>query len=434
MIREGYHGELDTLRTLKENSQSVLNGYLDEEREKTGITNLRVKYNKIIGYFIEVSKSNLESVPAHFIRRQSLVGSERFTTEKLAEMETEINNASEKIVDLERELFVSIRSEVNKHIDVLLSLAAFISDIDCLSSFARAATSRGYTRPELDDSGKLEIVGGRHAVVEAYLGPGEFVPNSVKLDSQRESFALITGPNMAGKSTYLRQTALIVLMAQAGAFVPAQEARIGIVDKIFCRVGASDNLARGESTFLTEMNETAYILRTATSRSLVIMDEVGRGTSTNDGLAIAWAVSEALLSSSCKTLFATHFHQLTRINHKKLVNRSMDVAERHGEIVFLKRVKDGSAGNSYGIHVAELAGLPAEVISRAKELLQTLEETMPTYGPSPSISTGASPVTQQPTLFTPLDLIGKEIESLSIDAMTPIEALNLLNRWAKELK
>ena len=294
IIKDGYNAELDKFRDLKNNSQDILNKYIEEEKNNSQIPNLRIRYNKIIGYFMEVTKSYIDNVPEHFIRRQSLVGSERYTTEHLVNLETELNSASEKITALEKQLFLEIREKIKSFIPLITDISEKIADIDCFQSLAQTATVNGYTRPELSSKKELNIKNGRHPVVEANMPTGEYVPNDIYL-KKKNNFILLTGPNMAGKSTYLRQTALIVLMAQSGSFVPAGEAEIGLVDRIFCRVGASDNLARGESTFLVEMSETANILRTATDNSLIIMDEVGRGTSTNDGLSIAWSICEYII-------------------------------------------------------------------------------------------------------------------------------------------
>jgi DNA mismatch repair protein MutS len=423
IIRDGWNEELDRLRKLKADSRRVLEEYLEGERATSGIANLKIKYNKIIGHFLEVTKANLSSVPDHFIRRQSLVGSERYTTQRLGELESEINGASATIIDLEKSLFLEIRDRVATSVPMLLELSARIAELDCLGSFAYAATVRGYVRPRMRDSGSIRIRGGRHPVVEAHLPPGDFIPNDVDLDAENTSFALITGPNMAGKSTYLRQVALIVLLAQAGSFVPADEADVGTVDKIFCRVGASDNLARGESTFLVEMNETAHILRTATDRSLVIMDEVGRGTGTNDGLSIAWAVSEYLMDViSARTLFATHYHELTRLENEKMVNLSMMVVEDKGAIVFLKKIRHGVAGDSYGIHVATLAGLPEAVVRAAEARLRGLAKEPPL--PEPVQDSKA-----QGELFSTADMALRELRSFKVDDSTPLEALMAIKTW-----
>jgi len=369
IIQDGYNGELDELRNVHRNTKSVLEEYLAEEKLRTGIQNLRIRYNRVIGYYLEVTRGNLASVPEHFIRRQSLVGGERYSTERLGELESKINGAQERIVELERQLFLEVRESLKQHIAALLECSRAVSKIDCIASLAQTATEERYTRPEISDDLEIDIQGGRHPVVERCLPYGDFVPNSLTFSRKSEWFILITGPNMAGKSTVLRQTALIVLLAHIGSFVPAESARIGLVDKIFCRVGAQDNLARGESTFLVEMHETAFILNTATERSLVIMDEVGRGTGTLDGVSIAWAVSEYLIHHlKCRTLFATHYHELTTMEISGLRNMKMAVFERDGTISFPKRLEEGSSSGSYGIHVARLAGLPEDVILRASTL------------------------------------------------------------------
>ncbi len=440
LIRSGYNAELDRLHGLRDNSRQVLDDYLAEERRESGIANLRIRYNRIIGHYIEVSKSNLSLVPGHFIRRQSLVGGDRYTTERLSEIESELNSASEKIIELERELFVEVRGKVREKTGTILDVCARIARIDCLQAFAYAATLHGYVRPDLEEEGGLHIVAGRHPVVEANLPPGSFVPNDLDLGDEPGRFALITGPNMAGKSTYLRQTALIALMAQMGAFVPAQEARLSIVDKIFCRVGASDNLARGESTFLVEMNETAFILRSASPASLIIMDEVGRGTGTNDGLAIAWAVTEFILEHlGCRTLFATHYHELTALDYPGMFNLSLAVHERKGEIVFLKKVRPGPSSNSYGIQVARLAGLPEQVIARGQALLSELQrarerESVPEGTIPAAVPKESSAPLQQPDLWENNDMIIQEILSTDIASLAPLEALNRLARWQERLK
>ncbi len=317
-------------------------------------------------------------------------------------------------------------------LDLLQQVSRFFAEIDCLQSLSYCATINGYVKPRLTEGSEIRINNGRHPVVEYHLPPGEFIPNSLIIDNSNVSFALITGPNMAGKSTFLRQTALITLMAQIGSFIPAIEGEISLVDRIFCRVGATDNLARGESTFLVEMNETAFILRNSTSRSLIIMDEVGRGTSTEDGLSIAWAISEYLLNTiGAKTLFATHYHELTDLDHPRLKNLSLQVEERGTEVLFLKKIYDGPSDNSYGIHVASLAGIPAEVIGRARELLLTMER-----GSKKSFSTASTPAPAeaQIALFDEGELILSDLERLDINKMTPLDALNKLDNWKKRLK
>ena len=447
LIRSGYDPALDELHVLRDNSRSVLNAYLAEERESTGISALRVKYNRIIGHFIEVTRTHADRVPEHFIRRQSLANSERFTTERLSEIESSINDAAERIVDTERELFLDVRAKVAQSLDILMDLARALSELDVLQGLAYVATLRGYVRPQFTVNPELQITGGRHPVVEAHLPSGAFVPNGTSLDPAGSYFGLITGPNMAGKSTYLRQVAQIVLLAQIGSFVPADEALIGLTDRIFCRVGASDNLARGESTFLVEMNEAAYILRNAGPWSLVIVDEIGRGTSTNDGLAIAQAVTEDLVNRiRCRTLFATHFHELTALALPGIANWSLKVVDDGGSIIFLKRLEAGPSSNSYGIHVAEVAGLPKEVVARGAEILREIvrakenpDDSSPGVGPAadrpvpqsdkPSATSAAGEI----GLFTPEELIAQEIRSLNTDELRPIDALGTIDRWKQEL-
>jgi DNA mismatch repair protein MutS len=427
IIRDGWNEELDGFRALKHDARAVLEAYLEEERATTGLAGLRVKYNKIIGYYLELSRNAATNAPSHFIRRQSLSNGERYTTDRLADIEAKINGAAERIVDLEKELFLAVRAGVKEKSALLLQLGSAIAELDCSASLAWAATVRVYVRPVVDSSLGLSIRGGRHPVVEANLRSGEFVPNDVELDGDGTSFALITGPNMAGKSTYLRQTALIAIMAQAGSFVPASEAVLGAVDKVFCRVGAQDNLARGESTFLLEMHETASILNNAGPRSLVIMDEVGRGTSTLDGLSIAWAVSEYVLDAiACRSLFATHFHELTSIRHSRLIDLSMAVEERAGEVVFLKRVVQGPARGSYGIHVAQLAGIPSVVVERArliKDSLEAGEQAMPE-----SLARVPPPLPRklEGQLFSSEDIVLDELRSMKLEVMTPLDAMNRL--------
>lgn len=453
MIRPGWSAKLDELRDLKENSSAVLSAYLEEERERTGIQNLRIRYTRMIGYYLEVSKGRLDAVPDHFIKRRSLANGDRFTTDRLIELETELNGAEASIVECERELFIGVRASVASRLDELSLLAHRIARLDVLQSLAHAATVRGWVCPEFSSSGVMDIQDGRHPVVEAHLPSGSFVPNSLCLSSAGNdgsvSFALITGPNMAGKSTLLRQTALIHVMAQIGSFVPASRACLTPVDRIFCRVGASDNLARGESTFLVEMTETAHILRSATKQSLVIMDEVGRGTSTEDGLSLASAILECLVNDiGAKTLFATHYHELSSLSFPNMRNYCLDVLESEGEVVFLKRLKEGASANSYGIHVARLAGLPRSVLSRAEELLASFaarraDPAFHSRGPCPSADApAASPLPESipegapsrlPGLFSEEELVIDEILSTDTERLTPLEALTAIDRWKRRL-
>ena len=412
LIKRGFSKDLDYWRDVKENFNAHIEQYANEEREATGIQNLKVKNTGNLGWYIEVTRSNLSKTPAHFIPRRNLLNASRFTTEKLKALEDSLNESSARILEIERELFLQVRDKVKESVPVLLAAAKKIALMDVCCSLAQSAAQNGWVRPEILAEGKeFYVKGGRHPVVESQLPSGEFVPNDLSLCTQNgegegKTFALITGPNMAGKSTFLRQNALIALLAQTGSFVPASEARIALCDKIFCRVGASDNLARGESTFLVEMSETARILRSATERSLVIMDEVGRGTGTEDGLSIAQAVSEYLIDKvGCKTLFATHYHELTRLEHPALVRLCMAVSENGKDVVFLRKVVPGSSENSYGLHVARLAGVPEEVVARAQQILDGKETVLPA---SPAQKTPAtSQKTREdisPMLFAPEDL------------------------------
>ena len=445
IIKPGWSQELDHWRGINENFNQILSEYEAEEKENTGISTLRIKYTNNFGYFIEVSKGKLSSVPPHFIMRRALVNGDRYTTEKLQSLEHELTEASTKILELERDLFVEIRSCLHDYINYLLQIADEVANTDVIASLAFAAIKNNWNCPVIDDSTIFEIENGRHPVVEAHLPTGEFVPNDSFICAGNASgssdvipsFDLITGPNMAGKSTYLRQNALIALLAQTGSYVPASKARIGIIDRIFCRVGASDNLAKGESTFLVEMIETANILRAATSRSLVIMDEVGRGTSTEDGLSIARAVSEYLIETvKCKTLFATHYHELTRMEHPLLKKLCLEISEQNGDLVFMRKVVEGVTENSYGIHVAKLAGLPQEVINRANTILahiQAVAADKPLLSEEKEIPSSSVNTTSAPGLFSDEEIIISEILSVDPDNMTPLEALKTISRWKKEL-
>jgi DNA mismatch repair protein MutS len=451
LIRSGYSPDLDSLLKLRDSGRQLLEEYLEEEKLLTGIPSLKIRYNRLIGYFFEVTKAHLGKTPKHFIRRQGVVGGERFSTERLAALESDINGASDRIIELERKLFLEIREKAKLVLDELAGEARRAAELDAAQSLARAASIRGWVRPVVDDSNALEIYEGRHPVVEAHLGRGEYIPNDIILNSGAGGgstdpfFAMITGPNMAGKSTYLRSAALITVMAQMGSFIPAREGRVGLCDRIYCRVGASDNLARGESTFLVEMNETAYILNTATEKSLVIMDEVGRGTGTNDGLSIAWAVSEELLGRiKCRTFFATHYHELSLLQHPRVVNRSMEVLEKDGGIVFLRRLKEGPTAESYGLHVARLAGLSPSVLDRARQIMDQLGIRDQGIGIEGSRDRGERDIgvnhektevnrRKNKAADTILDAILRELCELDPNAVTPLEALALVNEWKKRL-
>ena len=443
IIKRGWSQELDHYYEIQSNFNQILDEYLEEEKVKTGIQNLKIKHNSASGYVLEVTKGKLGSVPEHFIMRRSLMNAERYTTQRLQELEQELNSASSKIIETEKALFLEVRNKLSEYVPYLMGLSHEISYVDVICSFAHAAIINRWVKPEVNDSYKFEIEEGRHPVVEKHLPSGQFVPNSINISAEDDSvsFGLITGPNMAGKSTYLRQSALITLMAQTGSYIPAKSAVIGVVDKIFCRVGASDNLARGESTFLVEMTETALILKSSTRRSLVIMDEVGRGTSTEDGLSIAWAVSEYLLNSvQSRTLFATHYHELTRIEHKKLKLLCMDVKETGGDIIFLRKIKEGAAENSYGIHVAQLAGIPESVIDRANVILEQIQNkakdnpiVIENKKTEKIIKVEEAPKFTAPGLFSDEEIILDEILSCDVDNITPMNAMNLISRWKKAL-
>jgi len=377
VIREGFNEELDNLRKIMKEGKDFIIKLQNRERERTGIASLKVKYNNVFGYFIEISKANLNNVPGDYIRKQSLVNAERFTIPELSEYEEKINSASERVTKLEEDIFKQVLNEVSLKVAELQKIAHTLALIDVYANFAVVAKENGYVKPIVFDGSDFSIKEGRHPVVEKYIGRNLFVPNDTVLDGEEKRIMILTGPNMAGKSTYLRQNALITIMAQIGSFVPAREAKIGMIDKIFTRIGASDNLAQGQSTFLVEMQEAANILLSSTPKSLIIMDELGRGTSTYDGLSIAWAVIEFLHEhpEKCgKTLFATHYHELTKLGEKKgIENFNIAVREYKDELIFLRKVVPGPADKSYGIYVAKLAGIPDEIIERAKIILETLE-------------------------------------------------------------
>jgi DNA mismatch repair protein MutS len=435
VIRRGFDAALDTLIDESEAAKRWIAGLEARERERSGIPSLKVGYNKVFGYFIEVSNAYKKSIPADYVGKQSLVNGQRFFTPELKEREELILSTEERRVREENRVFDALCARVASHAEALQRAAEGIAIIDVVQSLAFAARSYGYRRPVVDDTTVIEIVGGRHAVLERIISE-PFVSNDVHLDPERRQFALITGPNMSGKSTFLRQTALIVLMAQMGSFVPADRARIGLVDRIFTRVGASDRLSRGESTFLVEMNETANILDHMTDRSLLILDEIGRGTSTYDGLAIAWAVAEYLLQGVVarpRTLFATHFHELTQLKstYPRLVNLKIAIKEWEGGIVFLRKIVAGTSDKSFGIHAAKVAGLPALVIKRAEEILESLELRRSLVARGIDPVDGKDPRDQM-SLFTPAGKqdpdITRAIDDFDVDRSTPLDALNLIRR------
>jgi DNA mismatch repair protein MutS len=449
VIRRGFNSELDELRDIMKQGRQIIASMEDRERKRTGITSLKIRYNQIFGYYIEVSKPNLALVPADYERKQTLVNAERFTSGELKEYERKVLSAEERVLEIERRLYSEIRESIAREAGRLRRAAAAIAQIDVLVNFARLAATRNYTRPEF--AGEIEpatadpsrratlmIVGGRHPVIERLVEEhGErFVPNDLYLDDESQFLLIITGPNMGGKSTYLRQAALISILAQMGSFVPATQAKLPVLDRIFTRIGASDNLARGRSTFLVEMSEVAAILNTATAASLVLLDEVGRGTSTFDGLSIAWAVVESLHGGARpRTLFATHYHELTELEQllPGVKNVHVSVREAGSEIVFLRRVEPGSADKSYGIEVARLAGLPNDVIVRAREILRRHEESEEKL--TEQLSPGAAPPAPQQTSFTAIDeSVLEALRGADLNRLTPIEALNLLSALQRQLK
>jgi DNA mismatch repair protein MutS len=441
MFRSGYLEELDGLVALSTDGKSILAELEQRERERTGIHSLKVRYNRVFGYFLEVTRSNLHLVPKHWERRQTMVGAERFVTEELKTWEEQVLTAEERRCALERRLYEELRARVLQDLPSLKATADAIATVDALLSFARCAAEYGYSRPQLDATGSLEIVGGRHPVVERLLCSEPFVPNDVRLSCDASQVLILTGPNMAGKSTVMRQVALTTLLAQAGSFVPATRARIGLVDRIFTRVGASDNVAGGQSTFMVEMAETAAILHHATKDSLVVLDEIGRGTSTYDGLSIAWAVAEHLHDRvGCRTLFATHYHELTDLALEKtrVRNASMGVQEVGGRLVFLRTLVEGGSSRSYGIEVARLAGLPAAVVRRAREVLGNLEAGELDAAGQPRAAHRAPPLLSQLPLFASSGGLAAEmvatLSALTLDSLTPLEALNLLALLQKKAR
>ncbi len=430
MIRDGVDAELDELRSLLKNSKSVLAEIEEREKTTTGIKNLKVKYNKVFGYYIDVTNMYKELVPDHYIRKQTLVGGERYITEELKEIEVKILTADDRIGTIEYGIFSELIEKVANELSRLQMTAAGIAMLDMLCSFAAVSSSNRYVKPEISTDSITEITDGRHPVVENMLKNGLFVPNDTKLNCSSDMMAIITGPNMAGKSTYMRQVAIITIMAQIGCFVPAGKAKIGIADKVFTRVGASDDLSMGQSTFMVEMNEVAYIMRNATSKSLVIFDEIGRGTSTFDGMSIARSVIEYVVSElKCRTLFATHYHEITDIESEMPGVRNYNITVKKGDkLVFLRKIVRGRADDSYGIEVAELAGVPAEVTRRAREILSGLEASERPVSPV-AVSVAAIPaVSDEQTEVV------KKLCDMEVDTLSPIEALNVLYKLSKEAK
>ena len=450
IIKAGYNEEVDRLRDAKTKGKTWLAELEAGEREKTGIKNLRIKYNKVFGYYLEVTNSFKDLVPDYYVRKQTLTNAERYITPELKELEDTILGAEDRLTSLEYELFRDVRKQISDNVSRIQKTARAIAQIDVFASLALVASQNNYCKPKINESGIIDIKNGRHPVVEKMITNDMFIENDTYLDQHKNRISIITGPNMAGKSTYMRQTALIVLMAQIGSFVPAQTANIGIVDRIFTRVGASDDLASGQSTFMVEMNEVANILRNATSKSLLILDEIGRGTSTFDGLSIAWAVVEHISNPKllgAKTLFATHYHELTELEGKldSVNNYCIAVKEKGDDIVFLRKIVKGGADRSYGIQVAKLAGLPDSVIERAKEIAeQLLANDITDTVKNISVDNGHKHKKEhldevdmtQISLFDTVkdDDIIDELRSIDIGNMTPLDALNKLYQLQNKVK
>jgi DNA mismatch repair protein MutS len=453
VIRSGVDATLDELRSIAGDGKAWMAKFQASEAQRTGIANLKIGYNSVFGYYLEVSRGQVASVPPEWIRKQTIKTAERYITPELKEFETKVLSAEDEAKELELRLFDELRDELQSHVERVLETAHAVATLDALASLAESAATNRYVRPEIDDSTRLEITGGRHPVIELSSTCDTFVPNDSRLDAdpkQGRMLAVLTGPNMAGKSTYIRQTALIVLLAQIGAFVPAETARIGVVDRIFTRVGSGDDISRGESTFMVEMVEIANILNNAGPRSLVVLDEVGRGTSTFDGLALAWAIVEHLHERvGARALFATHYHQLTALSERLagVFDLSVAVRESGDEIVFLHTIVEGGTDRSYGIHVARLAGVPAEVLTRAQQVLATLEDEAEHLEPGAPVEPCAATRARssepaasksrsdgQLSLFAPESEVEREIRSLALDSTTPLDALLLLKQWQDRLR
>ncbi len=436
-VRDGYHAGLDELRDISRNAKKYLSDIETRERTRTGVSSLKVRFNNVFGYYIEISKANLSSVPSDYDRKQTLVNAERFTTPELKVLETRILEAQERMLAIEREVFEHVRQELLGSAGPIKRSAAALAELDVTVALASLAAEAGYTRPRFSAEGILRIEAGRHPVIEHLMlqESQRFLPNDLYLDRQKQFLAIITGPNMGGKSTYLRQTALIVVLAQMGSFVPASAATLPLVDRVFTRIGAADNLARGRSTFMVEMTETAAILNTATADSLVLLDEIGRGTATYDGLALAWGVAEYIHDRiGAKTLFATHYHEITVLAERLegVINLQVRVKEAGDRIIFLRRVEPGAADRSYGIEVARLAGLPQTLILRAREILQLHEKAETKV--SEAIVPSPKPPTMQIQLFEPVTYqMAGRIRELNLDELKPIDALQILAQLQREL-
>jgi DNA mismatch repair protein MutS len=437
VIRAGFSEELDRLRSISRDGQSWLRNYQKQQIERTGISNLKLGFNKVFGYYIEVNHSAADKVPADYVRKQTIKNAERYITDELKEYETQALSAEEKALELEQQLFEEVRRQAVQYVGRLQSLADTLAQCDCLTALAYLAKRRGYVRPKIIDSGRLLINEGKHPVVAEMLG-AEFVPNDIELGEKAGDVLLVTGPNMSGKSTYIRQVALLVLMAQTGSFIPAKDAELGLVDRIFTRVGASDELVRGQSTFMVEMTETANIINNATEKSLVILDEVGRGTSTYDGLSLAWAITEHIATKiKCRTLFATHYHELTELAElfTNVKNCNVAVREWMDEVVFLHKILPGGTDKSYGIHVAKLAGVPKSILERSKEILEELESTFQREATGEHLSRHKTKEPDQNLLFVEKHKsVLEKLASTDINNLTPLEAINLLNQIKNEIE
>ncbi|TJX62963.1 DNA mismatch repair protein MutS [Soehngenia saccharolytica] len=432
IIRSGFNKDLDELRSVSRNSKKLLAEFESKQRDITGIKNLKVGYNRVVGYYIEVTKTNLGLVPDYYIRKQTLSNSERYFTKELKEIEEKIMGADEKSIQLEYELFQNIRDNIKLQINRIQKCSRTLAYLDVLSSFAQVAIDNKYVRPKFNNNGVIEILDGRHPVVENVIKDQMFIPNNVSLDEKDKMIHIITGPNMAGKSTFMRQVAIITLMSQIGSFVPARSANISIVDRIFTRIGASDNLSQGESTFMVEMNEVSNIIKNATKKSLIILDEVGRGTSTYDGLSIAWAVVEYIASNiKAKTLFATHYHELTELENKieGVKNYHITVRENGDDIIFLRKIVEGKANKSFGIQVAKLSGLHQSIIERANEILELIEERELTIEKTSKTNNDE---VQLSLLDYKRNYFIEKISNININSLTPINAMNILNDLVNE--
>jgi DNA mismatch repair protein MutS len=436
VIRTGYDEELDKLQSIAKDGKTWLAEYQQRQIQRTGIERLKIGFNKVFGYYIELNHRDSDKAPAEYVRKQTIKNAERYITDELKKYEEQVLGARDKALELELSLFEQVRDETTKYIRRLQALAQVLATLDCLASLAYLARQNHYIRPKITAGKELNIVEGKHPVLAQILG-AEFVPNDVALSDDGKDLAIITGPNMAGKSTYIRQVALLVLLAQTGSFIPAKKAQIGIVDRIFTRVGASDELIRGQSTFMVEMTETANIINNATDRSLVILDEVGRGTSTYDGLSLAWAITEHLANDiKCRTLFATHYHELTELGQLLVNVKNLNVAVREwaGDVVFLHKIIPGGTDKSYVVHVAKLAGVPKSILTRSNEILKDLENTFAKEAAGEHLSKHKTADDEQMLFVEKHKSVLDKLNGLDVNTLTPIEAINLLAEIQQEMK